>query len=73
MGKSRQFSIEPGQALPDPRSQHDKFVEIARELGADGDDSTLDRVLGKVAPPVLPKKPNADLDRNKEYEPLVRK
>ena len=35
--------------------QHARFLETARELGADQDEGALDRVFGKVVPPVLPK------------------
>ncbi len=38
-------------------SQHDRFIETARELGADADGEALDRVFGKVVPPVVPKPP----------------
>lgn len=37
-----------------PKSQSDRFIETARELGADQDADALDRVFGKVVPPVLP-------------------
>ena len=39
-------------------SQHDRFVETARELGADTDPGALDRVFGKVVSSVLPKSSN---------------
>ena len=32
------------------QSQSDKFKEAARELGADTDEETFDRVLAKIAP-----------------------
>jgi hypothetical protein len=35
-------------------SQHARFLETARELGADQDTDALDRVFGKVVPPVVP-------------------
>lgn len=35
--------------------QRNRFIETAKALGADKDDGTLDRVLGQVAPPVVPK------------------
>lgn len=38
--------------------QHDRFAEAACELGADTD--ALDRVFGKVVPPILPQPANAD-------------
>ena len=38
-----------------PMSQGARFIEAARQLGADKDDGTLDRVLGKVAPPAQPR------------------
>lgn len=37
-------------------AQADRFRKIARELGADQDEGALDRVFGKVVPPVVPKK-----------------
>ncbi len=37
--------------------QRDRFIDVARKLGADKDDGTLACVLGKVAPPVRPKPP----------------
>ena len=37
--------------------QSDRFIETARELGADTDADALDRVFGKVVPPVAPKTP----------------
>ena len=46
-------------------SQHDRFLEAARKLGADKDDGTLDRVLGKVAPPVRPNPPKTDKEPKK--------
>lgn len=49
MSKSMKATGEAGQ--------HNRFIETARKLGADKDDGTLDRVLGKVAPPVRPKPP----------------
>jgi hypothetical protein len=41
-------------------SQAERFIETARQLGADKDDGTLDRLLGKVAPPVRPCAPVQD-------------
>ena len=38
-------------------TQHDRFIETARKLGADTDAEALDRVFGKVVPPVVPKAP----------------
>ena len=38
-------------------SQPERFLETARALGADKDEGALDRVFGKVVPPVLPKAP----------------
>ena len=43
----------------DKLSQRDRFIEAARQLGTDHDEETLDRVLGKVAPPVLPRQPQS--------------
>lgn len=41
---------------PDAVSQYDRFIETARELGTDQDAEALDRVFGKVVPPVVPSK-----------------
>ncbi len=51
MGKSRQFSIEPQEPRPDTRSQYDRFVQLARELGADDDEdkSAFKEKLGVIA------------------------
>lgn len=49
MGKSRQFSIEPGQVVSDSRSQHDRFVDMARELGCDENEAAFDEKLKVVA------------------------
>ncbi len=38
-------------------TQADRFIEAARELGADTDADVLDRVFGKVVPPVVPNTP----------------
>jgi hypothetical protein len=45
------------------KSQSDKFKEAARELGADTDEETFDRVLGKIAPS---RKNNEDDDSDGE-------
>ena len=43
------------------KSQSDKFQEAARELGADGDEETLDRALRKMKErPAKDKKPEDD-------------
>lgn len=39
----------------DPKPQRDRFLETARALGADQDEGALDRVFGRVVPPVVPK------------------
>lgn len=45
----------PGEAAASENpTQHQRFVETAKRLTADQDDSALDRVFGKVVPPVLP-------------------
>ncbi len=49
MGKSRQFSIEPGQIVSDSRSQHDRFVDMARELGCDEDEAAFVEKLKMIA------------------------
>ena len=41
------------------KSQADRFRETAKKLGADQDEGALDRVFGKVVPPVLPKAPSS--------------
>ncbi len=40
-----------------PANQHDRFVAIAREVGADESPGALDRAFGKIAPKKLPKAP----------------
>lgn len=44
------------QPKPPPidKSQSDRFIETAQELGADTDADALDQVFGKVVPPVVP-------------------
>jgi hypothetical protein len=37
-----------------PEPQSERFLETARALGADKDEGALDRVFGKVVPPVVP-------------------
>lgn len=44
----------------DDKRQSNRFIETARELGADKDDEALDRVFGKVVPPVVPKAPESE-------------
>ena len=48
---------EPGETAT---TQQDRFIETARELGADTDAEALDRVFGKVVPPVVPKMPSPE-------------
>lgn len=46
----------PSQPKPDNPEQFKRFLETARELGAEvGDDEEFDRVLKKVARSPLPK------------------
>lgn len=40
--------------MSDRKTQSDRFIETARKLGADKDAEALDRVFGKVVPPVVP-------------------
>lgn len=47
-------------------SQADRFIETARALGADKDEGALERVFGKVVPPVLPKANRPDPDKDKD-------
>lgn len=42
------------------KCQSDRFIETAKALGADKDDGILDRVLGQVAPAVVPKEEKRD-------------
>lgn len=42
----------------DPKEQHKRFKEHAREIGADKDPEALERAFGKAVPPKKPKKPN---------------
>ncbi len=49
MAKSREFSIEPGQPKRDVRSQHEKFVAIARVLGCDENEAAFDEKLKSIA------------------------
>lgn len=39
------------------KTQCERFIETARELGADTDAEALDTVFGKVVPPVVPEPP----------------
>ncbi len=41
-------------------AQRDRFIETARKLSADTDAEALDRVFGKVVPPVVPKAPEKE-------------
>lgn len=54
-------------------TQRDRFIEAARQLGADKDDGALDRVLGRVAPPVRPKKAGEAVEDGEAQERLVPK
>lgn len=36
----------------DPREQHERFKEAARELGADKNPEAFERAFGKVVPPI---------------------
>ena len=46
-------------------NQHARFIETARKLDADQDPDALDRVFGKVVPPVVPKAPEPRSKRTK--------
>ena len=37
-----------GKAKSDPAAQHAKFVEAAKQAGADGDDSAADTLMGRL-------------------------
>lgn len=39
----------------DPKEQHDRFKEVAREHGADESGEKLERAFGKIVPPAKPK------------------
>ena len=39
------------------KSQIDRFRDMAKRLGADQDAEALDRIFGKVVPPVVPETP----------------
>lgn len=39
---------------PDDPEQSKRFIESAKELGADEDGSALERILKKVRPPLAP-------------------
>lgn len=60
------------KTLGNNNAQRDRFIEAARHLGADEDDNALNRVLGKVAPPVRPKKAG-DVEDGEAQERLVPK
>ena len=46
--------------------QSARFLATARALGADKDEGALDRVFGKVVPPVLPKAAEKDGETDEE-------
>lgn len=53
---------------PDNPEQYRRFVEMAREVGSEPDQETLDRILGKVArsPKSNPAKPASKSGRAKK-------
>ncbi|GIK50115.1 MAG: hypothetical protein KJZ75_01255 [Hyphomonadaceae bacterium] len=40
----------------DPKQQHERFKEAAREIGADESGKAFERTFGKVVPPAKPPK-----------------
>jgi hypothetical protein len=67
MSKSTSFAIEPDANSPKSRDetrqdQYKRFIEAARELGADTSEEAFDRALRKVAsaPPAPKHKPTSD-------------
>jgi hypothetical protein len=48
----------PKKSAPpeDPKEQHKRFKEAARETGADKNPEAFERAFGKVVPPIKPKK-----------------
>ena len=55
-------------ATSTPKSQPERFIETACELGADTDAEVPDRVFGKVVPPVMPKKAADERDDNQKAD-----
>lgn len=41
----------------DPKLQHDRFKEAAKQIGADESGEKFERAFGKIVPPAKPKKP----------------
>jgi hypothetical protein len=39
----------------DPKAQHERFKEVAREIGADESGKEFERVFGRVVPSKAPK------------------
>jgi hypothetical protein len=57
MSKSLKYAIEPNSqnTMPSkPKSQHQRFIETARELGCDEDPKAFERTFSKVVPPKKP-------------------
>ena len=52
----------PKKKLPaeDPKAQHERFKELARETGADKNAEAFDKAFGKIVPPVKPKREKSD-------------
>ena len=46
----------PKKKVPDedPKEQHERFKEAARELGADKNPEEFERAFGKIVPPKKP-------------------
>jgi hypothetical protein len=58
---NRKKSQSPRQAQADTREQHERFVEVARDLGCDEDEEAFDKALKKIAS----EKPPASVQKRK--------
>jgi hypothetical protein len=45
---------------PDDKAQSQRFLDIAKEVGADADDEALERAFKKIAPAGKPVSPSTD-------------
>jgi hypothetical protein len=63
MSKSREYAIVhamPKQSDDDPRTQAEKFADLARELECDEDEDAFDERLRRLAPKAKPERPPED-------------
>jgi hypothetical protein len=59
-GRKKPVATKPKRTPPKPqaasKAQHARFVEAAREIGADETGEEFERAFRKIVPPKLPKK-----------------